>query len=117
MDRMRWRSKQSLDFAFLMMYAKDSWKSVMIEAGFDRPEAQSGCPLAFAFGEEDLQSLLSDFEILDMHKDHIFPYVIEKYLKYEYEFQPWFKSMPKEMFAALERRMGWHFLARCRLKQ
>ena len=23
MDRIKWRSKQSLDFAFLMMYAKD----------------------------------------------------------------------------------------------
>jgi hypothetical protein len=36
--------------------------------------------------------------------------VIEKYVNYEYELQPWFKAMPPEMFAALERRLGWHML-------
>ena len=41
---------------------------------------------------------------------HIFPYVVEKYVNYEYELQPWFKAMPPEMFAALERRLGWHML-------
>src|SRR5579859_4613899 len=33
----------------LMLYAKDSWKSAMIEAGFDQPEAQSGCPIALTY--------------------------------------------------------------------
>lgn len=99
----------------IMMYARDSWKSAMIEVGLDRPEAQFGCPIAFTYGEEDYRSLLNDFEILDMHKDHIFPYVIEKYKNYDYEFQPWFKAMPKEMFAAVQRAFGWHYLARCRL--
>jgi hypothetical protein len=36
--------------------------------------------------------------------------VIEKYIKYEYEVQPWFKAMPEEMFEALQKAMGWHLL-------
>jgi hypothetical protein len=50
------------------------------------------------------------FEISSLHQAHIFPYVVEKYVNYEYELQPWFKAMPPQMFAALERRLGWHML-------
>jgi SAM-dependent methyltransferase len=99
----------------LMIYAKNSWKAAMIDAGFDRPEAQAGCPVAFTYTPEEARELLAGFEILDMGQDHIFPYVIEKYVRYEYELQPWFRSMPHEMFRALERRFGWHLLARARL--
>jgi len=50
------------------------------------------------------------FQVVSIEQAHIFPYVVEKYVNYEYEFQPWFKAMPAEMFAALERRLGWHML-------
>lgn len=100
----------------LMMYAKHSWKSIMIEAGFDRPEAQAGCPVAYTYTQDELRSMLSAFDIIDMHQDHIFPYVIEKYVRYEYELVPWFKAMPKDMFRALEKALGWHTLITCRLR-
>src|SRR5688572_165564 len=29
----------------LMVYAANSWKAAMIDAGFDQPEAQAGCPI------------------------------------------------------------------------
>ena len=45
-----------------------------------------------------------------MRQDHIFAYVIEDYVRYEYVRQPWFAAMPPEMFAALERALGWHLL-------
>jgi 2-polyprenyl-3-methyl-5-hydroxy-6-metoxy-1,4-benzoquinol methylase len=32
-----------------MLYARHSWKDAMIEAGFDQPEAQSGCPIATTY--------------------------------------------------------------------
>jgi 2-polyprenyl-3-methyl-5-hydroxy-6-metoxy-1,4-benzoquinol methylase len=99
----------------LMIYAANSWKAAMIDAGFDQPEAQTGCPVAHTYTEGDARELLAGFEILAMHQDHIFPYVIEKYVRYEYELQPWFKCMPVEMFRALERRFGWHMLIRARL--
>ena len=83
----------------------------MIEGGFDQPEAQRGCPYATTYTDEMVRELYKGlFEVLSAEQAHIFPYVVEKYVNYEYEPQPWFKAMPPAMFAALERRLGWHML-------
>ena len=96
----------------LMLYARDSWKDAMIEGGFDQPEAQSGCPIAFTYSQADVRHLLraNDFLATAISQDHIFPYVVEKYVRYEYELQPWFAAMPQGMFRALEQRFGWHMM-------
>ncbi|MFK0206695.1 class I SAM-dependent methyltransferase [Agrobacterium sp. NPDC090283] len=95
----------------IMLYAKRSWKAAMIEAGLDQPEAQSGCPIAFTYDERDVQELLSGcFEATEIRQDHIFPYQIEQYVNYEYVRQPWFETMPPELFRALEQSLGWHLL-------
>ena len=99
----------------IMLYAKNSWKNIMIDAGFDQPEAQTGCPVAFTFTEQEVRELLAGFQIFEIRQDHIFPFVIEKYVKYEYEVAPWFSAMPKQMFVALERNLGWHMLVTARL--
>jgi len=99
----------------MMLYAKNSWKNIMIEAGFDQPEAQSGCPIAFTYTVDEIRRLLTGFNIVEIKQDHIFPFVVEKYVKYVYEIVPWFSSMPKEMFAALEKSLGWHMLITARL--
>jgi SAM-dependent methyltransferase len=94
-----------------MLYAKNSWKDIMIDAGFDQPEAQRGCPIATTYTVDMVHELYRGlFDVVSVTQAHIFPYVIEKYVNYEYELQPWFKAMPPEMFAALERRLGWHML-------
>lgn len=99
----------------IMLYARQSWKAIMIEEGFDQPEAQSGCPIALTYSAEQVRELLDGaFEVVDITQAHIFPYIIEKYIRYEYEPQPWFKAMPPELFAALERRLGWHMLITAR---
>lgn len=99
----------------IMLYAARSWKSYMIEAGLDQPEAQSGCPIASTYTEESVRELLDgQFEVTDIRQDHIFPYVVEKYVNYEYEPQPWFKAMPEELFKILERRLGWHMSIKAR---
>ena len=100
----------------VMVYARDSWKDAMIEAGLDQPEAQQGCPIAFTYTDAQARALLEQtgFAAQTITQDHIFPYVIEKYIRYEYELQPWFASMPREMFRALEKRFGWHMLLRAR---
>ena len=100
----------------IMLYTKNSWKSFMIECGLDQPEAQSGCPIAYTYTEADIIKLLPEFEILDMHQDHIFPYQISKYVNYEYELQPWFQAMPEKMFKTLEKKLGWHLLIKAKLK-
>jgi hypothetical protein len=99
----------------MMLYAKHSWKNIMIQAGFDQPEAQTGCPVAFTLTRDEAVNLLEGFEIMEIRQDHIFPFVIEKYVKYEYEILPWFSAMPKEMFEALEKSLGWHMLITARL--
>ena len=88
----------------------------MIEAGFDQPEAQSGVPIANTYSHKEVTELLSDFEIVELRQDHIFPYVIKKYVKYKYEIQPWFNAMPISMFEILKKKLGWHLLIDCRLR-
>lgn len=100
----------------LMLYAENSWKSMMIKEGLDQPEAQTGCPIADTYTKNQIEKLLFDFNIISIEQDHIFPYVIEKYKNYEYEVQPWFKSMPEKMFRTLEKNLGWHTLIKCKLK-
>lgn len=100
----------------VMLYAKDSWKDAMIRAGLDQPEAQTGCPIAFTYSHKEVEDLLANagFKVTEIENDHIFPYVIEKYVQYEYEPQPWFKAMPKEVFRALEKALGWHLLIKAK---
>ena len=73
----------------IMVYAKNSWKSAMIEAGLDQPEAQYGCPIAYSFDDDDIKDLLSNsFKITNITQDHIFQLNFEKYKNYEYEMLP-----------------------------
>jgi SAM-dependent methyltransferase len=99
----------------IMLYAKNSWKNIMIDAGLDQPEAQNGCPIAFTYTPEEARNLLEGFTVSEIKQDHIFPFVVEKYVKYEYEIAPWFSSMPMSMFSALARALGWHLLITARL--
>lgn len=100
----------------LMVYARNSWKHIMIEAGFDQPEAQSGCPVAYTYTDDEVrQELLVGYDVLSVEQDHIFPFVVQEYVKYEYEIVPWFAAMPREMFRALEKALGWHKLVVARL--
>ncbi|MBX7136845.1 MAG: class I SAM-dependent methyltransferase [Oligoflexia bacterium] len=99
----------------LMLYSRYSWKSFMIALGFDQPEAQSGCPIAFTYSAAEIRHLLSGFQILELRKDHIFPYLISEYRNYNYKVVPWFRWMPRPLFRSLETSLGWHSLITCRL--
>ena len=88
----------------------------MILLGFDQPEAQSGCPVVLKFSFRDIRRLLKDYTILEIRKDLIFPYKVEKYIRYEHERVPWFKWMPNSLFKFLEHPLGGHTLIRCKLK-
>jgi SAM-dependent methyltransferase len=95
----------------IMLYARHSWKAIMISAGLDQPEAQAGCPIAHTYSEDEVRDLLRGcFAVTEVRQEHIFPYKVEKYVQYEYEKQPWFAAMPEEMFSALQRHLGWHLL-------
>ena len=95
----------------VMVYAANSWKNFMIEAGLDQPEAQHGCPIAWTYTQDQLISMIGPgFRIIKVEQDHIFPYQIEPYKRGEYVRQPWFQSMSTDMFRTLERRLGWHLM-------
>lgn len=98
----------------LMLYATDSWKGIMIEAGLDQPEARAGCPVARTFTRSEVFNLLRRYGSVSIEQDHIFPYVVDDYINYRYTLQPWFRSMSSDMFRALERRLGWHLLVTAR---
>ena len=101
----------------LMLYATNSWKSFMIDAGFDQPEAQYGCPIAYTYTNDEIHDLLSpDFEVVSIDQDHIFPYQIEPYKRGEYLKQPWFENMPTQIFRILEKKLGWHLMITAKLK-
>lgn len=96
----------------LMLYAKHSWKSAMIAAGLDQPEAQTGCPIANTYSREEVIGELkgSGFKVNKIVQTHFFPYQVEPYKEYKYVKTPWFEAMPEGMFRALENTLGWHLL-------
>jgi 2-polyprenyl-3-methyl-5-hydroxy-6-metoxy-1,4-benzoquinol methylase len=101
----------------IMVYAKNSWKNCMIEAGLDQPEAQFGCPIAYTYTHDEIISLLGDdMEVVELTQDHIFPYQIEPYKINEFIKQPWFESMPDHMFKVLEKNLGWHLMITAKFK-
>jgi len=101
----------------IMLYASESWKNYMIESGFDQPEAQYGCPIANTYTKDEVKILLEGFEVVSIEQDHIFPYKIEPYKQGKYEKQPWFESMPPEIFGVLKKNLGWHLLITAKLKE
>lgn len=96
-----------------MVYARNSWKAWLVEAGLAQWEAQAGCPQVVTYTEADLPDLLGNLRIFDVRQTHLFPYQVAKYVQHEYEFEPWFKAMPKAMFDMLEKKLGCHLLVKC----
>ena len=105
----------------LMVYNRYSWKVLWMllqEKGrfwdldgiiAKHSEAQSGCPVTYSYSRSSVKDLLGDgFRIEDAFVEHIFPYQIEKYVKYEYEREWYWRMMPESMFRRLERLAGWH---------
>ena len=98
----------------IMLYAKDSWKGYMIDAGYDQPEAQYGCPIANMYTDDEVREMMMGFDVLSIEQDHIFPYQIKPYKEGKFVKEPWFEAMPDPMFNSLKKRLGWHLLITAR---
>jgi len=111
----------------IMLYSKYSWKVLWILLKYGKgafwkaeeliriySEAQTGCPVTYYYSFRDVHRLMNGFKIIEMGRDHIFPYVIDKYINYEYEWAWYFRWIPKHLFRWLERRFGWHILIRAK---
>ena len=112
----------------LMLYTKWSWKVLWIILTYGHgaiwrsdelvsrySEAQEGSPVTYFYSFRGVRWLLRDhYDIVEMHKDHIFPYKIDKYVNYRYEWVWYFRWLPTSWFSWLEKRLGWHTLITAR---
>lgn len=113
----------------LMVYYRYSWKVLwmLLQEGGQfwklddiiakHSEAQTGCPVTYSYTRETLKDLMGDrFKVEDIFVDHIFPYQIPKYVKYEYEKEWYWRMLPDSVFRGLEKRFGWHLCATAKAK-
>ena len=77
------------------------------------PRWRAGCSAALA-----RRKLLNeaDWDIVEMSKDHIFPYSIAEYVRHEYVREPCWAKLSDDEFRQFERELGWHLLIRARRK-
>ena len=107
----------------VMLYSKWSWKVLWIILKYGKgafweadelirrySEAQTGCPVTYYYSFNYIRRLMKEFKIIEMRKEHIFPYKIGKYINYEYELVWYFRWMPKPLFRWLKKHFGWHTL-------
>ena len=73
-------------------------------------EAQVSCPVTYCYSSGDVRRLMKDYRIVDLRKDHIFPYKVDKYIQYSYEHVWYFRWMLRSLFRSLERHLGSHSL-------
>ena len=111
------------------MYSKFSWKvlwSILTygKGAFWRAdeiirtysEAQTGCPVTYYYSFRDIRKVMKNYKIIKIHKDHIFPFVINKYINYQYEWVWYFRWIPRPLFRWIESHLGWHSLIFAKLK-
>jgi 2-polyprenyl-3-methyl-5-hydroxy-6-metoxy-1,4-benzoquinol methylase len=107
----------------LMVYHRHSWKVFWILMGYgkgqfwrlkqlvaEHSEAQTGCPVTYTYTRAEGRQLIesSGFRTTDLFVDHIFPYRIPEYVKYEYvKSWPW-NWTPQPVFRWMEHNWGWH---------
>lgn len=107
----------------IMVYYRWSWKVLWIVMTYgkfqfwkankliaDYSEAETGCPVTYSYSRSSGRKWLEDhgFRVTDVRVDHIFPYSIPEYVKYQYKVVWYFRWMPRFLFRALERLFGWH---------
>jgi SAM-dependent methyltransferase len=78
-------------------------------------EAQTGCPVTYSYTHDGARKLLKGFDILDMHKSHIFTWDIPTYKRYEFKKDDAWAGVSDEQLAELEKELGWHLLITSRL--
>ncbi len=111
----------------LMLYYRWSWKVFWILLTYGKcqfwkldewiarhSEAQTGCPVTYSYDRNSVRKLLKGFKVTKTQPEHIFPYSIPEYKRYEYKKVWYFRYMPIRFFRLLERIAGWHLLIEAR---
>ena len=111
----------------VMVYHRYSWKVLWVLIKYGKgafwnldeliarhSEAQTGCPVTYSYSRKTVRDLLEGFAIQRATVEHIFPYRIPEYKRYEYK-KVWpFRWMPNSLFHGLERLFGWHLCVTAR---
>jgi len=113
----------------LMVYYRYSWKvfwMLIQEKGqfwkLDKiiarhSEAQTGCPVTYSYTRKTIKDLIGEnFDIEENYVEHIFPYQIPEYVKYEYVKEWYWRMLPENVFLRLEKTFGWHLCVTAKAK-
>jgi 2-polyprenyl-3-methyl-5-hydroxy-6-metoxy-1,4-benzoquinol methylase len=109
----------------IMVYHRYSWKVAAIVLGSGRgrfwqldrlvaqhSEAQTGCPVTYTYTRSGARAWIErhGFHVDDVQVEHVFPYRIPDYVRYDYVKEWYFRWMPPSLFRRFERLAGWHLL-------
>ena len=114
----------------LIVYYRRSWKVLWIMLTYGRgqfwkldrwiaehSEAQTGCPVTYSYTKDSVKDLIGEkFEIVENYAEHIFPYRIKDYVKYEYVKEWYWRILPEKLFRKLEKTFGWHLCVTAKSK-
>jgi len=113
----------------LMVYYRYSWKVFWMllqekmqfwkldEIIAKHSEAQTGCPVTYSYTKKTVKDLMGDdFEIQENYAEHIFPYRIEDYVKYQYVKEWYWRILPESIFRQMEKNFGWHLCVTAKAK-
>jgi 2-polyprenyl-3-methyl-5-hydroxy-6-metoxy-1,4-benzoquinol methylase len=115
----------------IMVYNRWSWKVLWILFAYGKgrfwklnrliaeySEAQTGCPVTYSYSRRGGRRWLEQhgFRVTRVFVDHIFPYSIPEYVRYQYKRVWYFRWIPKGLFRGLERMFGWHLCLIAELK-
>jgi 2-polyprenyl-3-methyl-5-hydroxy-6-metoxy-1,4-benzoquinol methylase len=107
----------------MMVYYRWAWKVFAIvlreahgafwrldEVVARNSEAQTGCPVTYTYTRRSARRLLeaNGFRVNDLSVDHIFPYRVSDYVRYQYVKDWPFRALPDAVMRSLERTLGWH---------
>jgi ubiquinone/menaquinone biosynthesis C-methylase UbiE len=114
----------------LMVYYRGAFKVFQILEDYDfnysdaenliakHSEAQTGCPVTYSYTPKQITEILDSigFEVTETYIDHIFPYKVEQYKKYEYVKEDLWANLSDEAFREFEKHYGWHLMVKAKLK-
>ena len=114
----------------IMVYNRNSYKTwwIIFKYGFGQfwkkdqliakySEAQIGSPVTYSYTKKSIHDFLNGLIITNIFADHIFPYSIPEYKKYEYKKMWYFRILPNPIFRLMERALGWHLCVTAKLKE
>jgi ubiquinone/menaquinone biosynthesis C-methylase UbiE len=101
---------------FWIMQEEGVWDMGRIDELVARnSEAQTGCPVTYSYTDDSVARLLQGFDVVDVHKAHIFTWDVAHYRDYEYVKDPAWANVSDDELAELEKELGWHLLVTARL--